>query len=114
LCAFEHEKLEVPSLLRESLKPGSAGTFCYGRALPQPIPDLAVDETGVRATLTFGGIPAATFVPWEAVVLIAAADATKGFQLQCALAPEQQSRIVRPDSPIPPTCGPRGRLGLVK
>ena len=43
----------------------------YGYGLVPPIPDLSVDEDGIRATLSFNRIPFATFVPWTAVFLIA-------------------------------------------
>jgi hypothetical protein len=33
-----------------------------------PIPDLEVTDEGVRATLSFGREPFATFVPWGAVL----------------------------------------------
>ncbi|MEO6950390.1 MAG: ClpXP protease specificity-enhancing factor SspB [Polyangia bacterium] len=42
----------------------------YGYGLVPPIPDLSVDEDGIRATLSFNRIPFATFVPWTAVFLI--------------------------------------------
>lgn len=43
----------------------------YGYGLVPPIPDLAVDEDGIHATLSFNRVPFKTFVPWEAVFLIA-------------------------------------------
>lgn len=43
----------------------------YGYGLVPPIPDLSVDEDGIRATLAFNRIPFTTFVPWTAVFLIA-------------------------------------------
>ena len=33
-----------------------------------PIPDLQVDDTGIRATLSFSRTPYETFVPWTAVI----------------------------------------------
>src|SRR6478609_6132980 len=46
----------------------------YGYDLPIPIPDLEVDEQGVRATLSFSKMPQRTFVPWEAVYVVACVD----------------------------------------
>jgi hypothetical protein len=43
----------------------------YGYSLVPPIPDLTVDENGIRATLSFNRVPFETFVPWDAVFLIA-------------------------------------------
>jgi stringent starvation protein B len=43
----------------------------YGYGFDPPIPDLVVDERGIAATLSFNRLPAATFVPWAAVFLIA-------------------------------------------
>lgn len=42
----------------------------YGWDMPNPIPDLMFDATGIFATLSFGGSPFKTFVPWEAVFAI--------------------------------------------
>jgi len=46
----------------------------YGHDLPIPIPDLEVDEDGVRATLSFSKTPQRTFVPWEAVYVVVCVD----------------------------------------
>lgn len=42
----------------------------YGWDMPIPIPDLMFDATGIFATLSFGGSPFKTFVPWDAVFAI--------------------------------------------
>jgi stringent starvation protein B len=42
----------------------------YGWDMPNPIPDLMFDATGIFATLSFGGSPFKTFVPWDAVFAI--------------------------------------------
>ena len=42
----------------------------YGYALKIPIPDLAVSDWGVRATLSFSRRPVATAIPWSAVYAI--------------------------------------------
>lgn len=43
----------------------------YGYKLSPPIPDLTIDDDGIRATLSFSRMPCPTFVPWPAVYLIA-------------------------------------------
>jgi stringent starvation protein B len=46
----------------------------YGRDMPVAIPDLAVDDDGIRATLSFSRTPHSTFVPWSAVYIVACTD----------------------------------------
>ena len=46
----------------------------YGYDLPIPIPDLEVDEYGVRATLSFSRAAHRTVVPWSAVYVVACDD----------------------------------------
>ena len=46
----------------------------YGNDLPIPIPDLEVDEHGVRATLSFSKHPQRTVVPWSAVYVVTCDD----------------------------------------
>jgi len=43
----------------------------YGYGFTPPIPDLVIDDAGIRATLSFNRAPFATFVPWSAIYLIA-------------------------------------------
>ena len=43
----------------------------YGYSLRPAITDLTIDESGIRATLSFQNTPTPTFVPWSAVYLIA-------------------------------------------
>jgi len=43
----------------------------YAYGFSPPIPDLVVDDLGVHATLSFSRIPTKTFIPWEAIYLIA-------------------------------------------
>lgn len=44
--------------------------LAYGFDMVVPIPDLTCEEKGIRATLSFGGQPYLTFVPYEAVEAI--------------------------------------------
>jgi stringent starvation protein B len=46
----------------------------YGHDLPIAIPDLEIDEYGVRATLSFSKTPHLTVVPWSAVYVVACDD----------------------------------------
>jgi stringent starvation protein B len=46
----------------------------YGYDLAISIPDLEVDEHGVRATLSFSRTPHLTVIPWSAVYAIASVD----------------------------------------
>jgi stringent starvation protein B len=46
----------------------------YGHDLPIPIPDLEIDDYGVRATLSFAKTPHRTVVPWAAVYVVACDD----------------------------------------
>jgi len=46
----------------------------YGYDLAISIPDLEVDEHGVRATLSFSRTPQVTVIPWTAVYAIASVD----------------------------------------
>jgi len=46
----------------------------YGHDLPIPIPDLEVDDYGVRATLSFSRAAHRTVVPWSAVYVVACDD----------------------------------------
>lgn len=62
-----HPDVEVPAPLRAH----THVRLDYGYRLVPAIPDLLVDETGIRATLSFSRRPTPTFVPWEAVFLIA-------------------------------------------
>ncbi|HEY7957277.1 MAG TPA: ClpXP protease specificity-enhancing factor SspB [Polyangia bacterium] len=43
--------------------------FSYG--FTPPIPDLTVDDAGIRATLSFRGRPFSVTIPWPAVYLVA-------------------------------------------
>jgi stringent starvation protein B len=46
----------------------------YGYDMPVPIPDLTVEDDGIRATLSFNRVPQPTFVPWSAVYILACTD----------------------------------------
>src|SRR3954454_592993 len=46
----------------------------YGHDLPIAIPDLEIDEYGVRATLSFSRAAHLTVIPWTAVYVVACDD----------------------------------------
>jgi len=62
--------VDVPPYLRKE----AHLVLQYGFDLPIPIPDLHVDEAGVKATLSFSQTPHPTFVPWTAVYVVACDD----------------------------------------
>jgi stringent starvation protein B len=60
----------VPDLLRRE----PHLVLQYGHDLPIPIPDLEIDDYGVRATLSFSRTAHRTVVPWSAVYVVACDD----------------------------------------
>jgi hypothetical protein len=78
LALLEHAEAQVHLdarregvMLPDRLRASSNVRLDYGYGLTPPIPDLSIDEDGIRATLSFNRVPFATFVPWSAVFLIA-------------------------------------------
>ena len=63
-----HASLVLPADILP--RPGEAGiVLVYGLDMPKPIEDLTIDDTGILATLSFGGLGwHKTFVPWDAVL----------------------------------------------
>ena len=66
----------------------------YGQNMPIPIPDLAVNDKGVSATLSFSRTPYRTFVPWSAIYIVACTDG-RGI-LYYEDVPEDVSLVARP------------------
>ncbi len=67
----------------------------YRLGEPENTRDLVVNDDGIAATLSFSNRPAATFVPWDAVVSVVALD--KSFIAQWREADERhvaKSRLV--------------------
>lgn len=58
----------------ESLRHEPHLVLQYGHDLPIPIPDLEIDDYGVRATLSFSHTAHRTVVPWSAVYVVACDD----------------------------------------
>lgn len=65
-----HEGVSIPAWLRKQPQV----VLQVGLAMPIPIPDLEVDEDGVRATLSFNRSPHWCVVPWEAVFALVGED----------------------------------------
>ena len=89
-----------------------------GHNLTPAIPDLTLDENGVRATLTFRGVPHACVVPWIALFAVTN-EAGQGLVYDKDVPPEVAARMKGedegegPDEPEPPK--PKGRhLKLVE
>ena len=66
------EGVRVPAEFR--VLPHMALNYAYG--FTPPIYDLVVDDQGIQGTLTFGGKPCLTFVPWAAVFAVGDEDTT--------------------------------------
>ena len=77
--------------------------LAYGLTMARPIPDLASDEDGIRATLAFGTTEHKTFVPWTAVVALGGAHFAVMFQVELG----KQAEAAKP--PTPATPGPKLR-----
>lgn len=87
-----------------------------GYQLAPAIPDLTVDDEGVRATLTFRGVPHACVVPWSALFAVTN-EAGQGLVYDKDVPPEVAARMKgedeegEDDSDEPPSTPspPRGR-----
>jgi stringent starvation protein B len=66
----------------------------YGLAMPIPIPDLEVTETGISATLSFARQPQKTVVPWGAIYIVACEDGRGVLYYEDV--PEEVSLVARP------------------
>ena len=62
----QRAEVEVPGFLKDL----PVVSFDYGLSMPVPILDLAVEDGGVRATLSIDRRQEPTFVPWAAVAAI--------------------------------------------
>ena len=71
-----------------------------GHGLTPPIPDLDIDDTGIRATLTFRGKPFGCKIPWAAVYAVVAEDG-RGLVWPEHVPPEVQSEFARGEKSEP-------------
>jgi len=61
-------------LVPESFRNEAHLILQYGHDLPIPIPDLEIDEDGVRATLSFSRTAHRTSIPWTSVYAVTGVD----------------------------------------
>jgi len=87
-------------LVPESFRREAHLILQYGHDLPIPIPDLDIDQDGVRATLSFSRNAHATYIPWSAVYAVTGADG-RGV-LFAEDVPSDVSVIAAPLSDAPP------------
>jgi hypothetical protein len=76
-----------------------------GLDLPEPIPDLRVDDDGVYGTLSFNRAPFTCVVPWEAVFALVGDDG-KGMLWPESVPPEIAAEIAREtgaEGPVEPS-----------
>jgi stringent starvation protein B len=76
----------------------------YGHDLPISIPDLEVDDYGVRATLSFSRSPNLTVIPWSAVYVVACDDG-RGVLYQEDVPEDVSIVAARPPSDRAPDAG---------
>jgi len=78
-----------------------------GHRLSPPIPDLEVDEDGLRATLTFRAVPHHCAIPWHAVFAVVSEDG-QGLVFAEDVPPEVAAEMHgEGQPPEPPREGPR-------
>jgi hypothetical protein len=98
------EEVKLPEFLRQQ----KHLILQYGYNMPVPITDLAVDERGISATLSFQRVPHATFVPWSAVFAMVDTD-KRGYVWEDDLPAD----LNLPEPPEPPAAAKSGpTLGL--
>ncbi len=69
--AFVQLDARVPGVALPEHLLGERGVVLQiGYDLPVPIPDLVIDDEGIRATLSFRRVPFTCVVPWRAVYVI--------------------------------------------
>lgn len=72
-----------------------------GLDMPVPIPDLLVDETGVRGTLSFKGVPFLCVIPWDSIFALIGEDA-KGCVWQADIPPSVSAMMTATDDKLKP------------
>jgi stringent starvation protein B len=86
-----------------------------GYRLTPPIPDLEVDEEGVRATLAFRGVPHACVIPWTAIYAIVGEEDGRGLVFNEDVPPEVVAEMRGEAGPTeaepPPAPDPPKRRG---
>lgn len=72
----------------------------YGWNMPNPIPDLHADASGIFATLSFSGSRFQTFIPWETVFAITDQATGKGIVWPSEI-PEGLLEVKKTPPPVP-------------
>jgi stringent starvation protein B len=85
--------VELPEWLREP-----AVKLQIGYDMPLPIPDLAIDDEGVRATLSFQRTPHLCRIPWRAIFAISDLDG-RGAMFPDDVPPEVSARATVEEPP---------------
>lgn len=79
-----------------AFRESAVGNIEVGHDLPRPIPDLRVDEHGVRATLSFGELGLRPVdIPWAAVFALAPSSRGEGMVFLSDVPPECVDAYVR-------------------
>jgi hypothetical protein len=86
----------LPDFLREQ----GRVVLQYGYNMPVPIRDLAVDERGISATLSFRRVSHSTFIPWSAVFFMTDGE-QRGFLWQEDIPPDLEAESAAPPAPAP-------------
>lgn len=82
-------------------------TLRIGHRLTPPIPDLVIDDDGIRCTLSFNRQPFHCVLPWDAIYVVN----IEGHASGVAWNPPPDSSATPPEPPAP---AGRGRLKLVE
>lgn len=95
----------------------------YGYNMPVPIADLAIDEEGIKATLSFRRQPFSTLIPWSAVFALSDGE-DRHFVWETDVPPDlERLQQTDPGSPAPsapaaapqpkptPSAGPAAKPG---
>lgn len=115
LRVFPHPELQIPKDLEFPV------TLEYGLNMLNPIHDLKLEDSGIRATLSFNRTPIPTFVPWTSIggmrggngFTLYWADAQQSMPIE-KISPTVSVVTVRAsDGPDNSTCLERPKLSLV-
>jgi hypothetical protein len=88
----------LPDFLREQPRV----VLQYGYNMPVPIYDLAVDERGISATLSFRRVSHATLIPWSAVFAMTDGE-QRGFIWQEDIPTDLETEAAEPPPAAPPS-----------
>ena len=95
--------VDLPEALR-----GPSVTLQIGYDMPLPIPDLTVDDAGVRCTLSFRRTPHFCIIPWKAIYAFSDVDG-RNVVFPDDVPPEVATAQAKANTPAPPAA--TGSLG---